>query len=177
MEYFSSLILNPLCSAWIQPRMWQCLFGWHSMLLIHYQQFVNKILGNVTDFFKFILLKGVVSSHDVFVSFLIRKEKLFRSIHGMHENRGGFFKFAANLYMSAVEVGQVFETFVEEELRERTLPIWSGGSSKSAGMERLRITCYTRWQNSYTREWQLFWFCSVSRVRREKICQKAGNLS
>ena len=98
MEYFSSLILNPLCSAWIQPRMWQCLFGWHSMLLIHYQQFVNKILGNVTDFFKFILLKGVVSSHDVFVSFLIRKEKLFRSIHGMHENRV-FFKFAANLYM------------------------------------------------------------------------------
>ena len=148
MEYFSSLILNPLCSAWIQPRMWQCLFGWHSMLLIHYQQFVNKILGNVTDFFKFILLKGVVSSHDVFVSFLIRKEKLFRSIHGMHENRG-FFLNLPRIYIW-VEVGQVFETFVEEELRERTLPIWSGGSSKSAGMERLRITCYTRWQNSYT---------------------------
>ena len=24
------------------------------------------------------------------------------------------------------------------------------------------------------REWQLFWFCSVLRVRRDKICQKPG---
>ena len=34
----------------------------------------------------------------------------------------GFFLNLPRIYI-CVEVGQVFETFVEEELRERTLPI------------------------------------------------------